>query len=128
MERIEITLPLPPKALHPNARKHWRAKLQPKKKARVDAHLAAKAAIDRAGMRCAPGWGLAEIRSTWYLSRRNDPDNLIAWAKSYFDGFADATLIVNDSGFCYWQPQQVIGKAANGRREVVFEITERKSA
>src|SRR5688572_30571895 len=70
---IEITLPLPPKEMHPNARKHWRSKMKPKQRQRNDAYLAALAATQ--GRRQQPFWTLAEVHTTWYLARRNDQDN-----------------------------------------------------
>lgn len=125
IDRLEVTLPLPPKALHPNARKHWRAKMKPKKQQRADAFWAAYAAI---GMRNYPQWKLAEIQSTWYLARRNDQDNLIAWLKATADGLADAKVVGDDRGFIWLPPQQITGKAAKGERKVVLEIRERREA
>ena len=123
---ITITLPLPPRALHPNARKHWRAKMKPKKDQRLEAYWSARAVIsEQVGPLQVLNWKLAEVQSTWYLARRNDADNLIAWLKATNDGLADAGIVDNDRGFIFMPPKQVTGKAAKGRREVVLTITKR---
>lgn len=123
MERIEITLPLPPPEMHPNKRHHWRAKMKPKAKQRDDARIAALA---RLGSRMPPQWPLAEVQSTWYLARRNDHDNLIAWAKATWDGLADAGIVGNDRGFVFLPPVQVTGKEARGARKLVVVVTKRE--
>ena len=53
--------------------------------------------------------------------RRRDRDNHQAMCKSYCDGFADAGVIVNDSGFI----QNPVEFAVGPRRGVVFEIEAR---
>lgn len=118
MDRITITVPLPPRELHPNARKHWRAKMQAKSRQRGDACLAAMSATRSKG----PGWTLAEVHTTWYMARKNDSDNLIAWGKATWDGLQDAGIIQDDGGFIYMPPKQVIGARSKGERKLVIEV------
>lgn len=123
MERIEIVLPLPPKEMHPNARVHWKAKLRPKKKQREAAFWAGLAATnDRY-----PLLRYADVKSIWFLARRNDPDSLIAWLKATFDGLQQANVLATDAYLTHLPPEQFTGKAANGERKLVLTITERKS-
>ena len=123
-ESITIILPLPPKQMHPNKRCHWRAKMQPKKKQRMDAYLAALAAIKELGRH--PEWPAAEVITTWYLARQNDRDNLVSWGKATWGGLADA-LRCNDSGFVHWPPHQICGKDAKGERKLVIVIRKRNA-
>jgi Holliday junction resolvase RusA-like endonuclease len=129
-EKIEITLPLPPKEMCPNARKHWRAKMKPKKKQREDAFHAARYRLmcSREFMNGPPRWRFAECQATFYMPRRRDGDNLIAWLKATFDGLQDAGIIENDGNFIHLPPKQITAKAANGERKVVLVITERRAA
>jgi Holliday junction resolvase RusA-like endonuclease len=120
---ITITLPLPPAEMYPNARKHWRAKMKPKKQQRNSAYAAAMDALES---ELPPRWKLAECQATFYLERRRDGDNLAAWLKATMDGLQDAGIVANDSGFIHLPPIQHTAKAANGERKVVLQITERK--
>jgi hypothetical protein len=117
---ITIELPLPPKQMRPNARCHWRAKLKPKAQQRQEAYLCAKAA-------CAnpPRWELAEVEATFYVARRWDSDNCIGSMKASADGLEDAGIVVNDSGFIWLPPKQVIDGKRTGKRGVVLRITKR---
>lgn len=121
-EAITITLPLPPQAMYPNARTHWKAKMKPKAMQRQQAYYAAKAATDSG-----PQWTLAECQATFYLERKRDGDNLIAWLKATFDGLEDAGIVENDGNFIHLPPQQFTGKQSNGERKVVLTITPRAS-
>lgn len=74
-DTITVEVPNPPKALHPNSRTHWRAKIRPKQKYR-DAYevLALEATkCDR------PEWATAKVRIRWYGKthsvRQMDQDN-----------------------------------------------------
>jgi hypothetical protein len=125
MDAITITIPLPPKQMHPNARSHWRAKMKPKAQQRVEAMWAGQSACGGRGK--GPRWKMAEVQATWYLARQNDQDNLLAWLKGTFDGLADAGIVDNDRGFVFMPPVQVTGKAAKGERKVVLVITPRES-
>jgi Holliday junction resolvase RusA-like endonuclease len=120
MEAITVIIPLPPQAMYPNARKHWKAKMKPKREQREAAFLAGVSAVKRG-----PRWTLAECQATFYLERRRDGDNLIAWLKATFDGLEDAGIVENDGNFIHLPPKQVTGKHANGERKVVLTITPR---
>lgn len=92
---IRITLPLPAAILSPNARAHWGAKA---KAVRFHREVARHASTFANG----DGLMLAECRiditAFHKTARRRDRDNLISACKAYFDGFADAGLVKNDSG------------------------------
>lgn len=117
---MKLTLPLPPKALHPNARVHWKAKLKPKAKARGEAALVASTAPDKPPK----PWAKARVRPTFYLPRRQDLDNLGAWCKAYYDGISDAGVVANDSGLIPLTAIQITGKGLDYRVEL--DITEDK--
>ena len=128
MSSISIELPLPPKQMHPNRRAHWRAKMKPKAEQRSTARILAVHAIrdSIAGLKHSPPhWKMAEVQSTWYLARENDPDNLVAWMKGTLDGLADAGIVGNDRGFVLMPPKQVLDPKRNGKRGLVLTITER---
>ena len=87
-----LTLPIPPKALHPNARPHWAAKMTAKREYRQTVFLLALSA------RPAKPWAKATARAVFYTrtAHRHDPDNLNAWLKSGVDALADARYVEND--------------------------------
>jgi len=94
---VILTLPWPERALHPNARVHWRQLAKAKKAARSLAFLEAV----RAG---AKGANLPAGRLHLWIDfyppdrRRRDDDGLLASMKAHRDGIADA-LGVDDSRF-----------------------------
>lgn len=93
---VVVRLGLPPRELHPNARKHWRAKIKPKQQARVQAWLNASIAVQK---RIDVPFAKAVWRADWTFSdkrSRHDDDNLTAWLKAYLDGIADAGIVAND--------------------------------
>ena len=108
--------------MHPNARKHWRAKMTPKKLQRELAFLSAKQSMEH--LPRPPKWKLAEVQTTWYVARTNDQDNLLSWAKGTWDGIADAGVVDNDRGFVFLPPVQVTGTKEKERRLVIV-VTER---
>lgn len=120
MMAITIVLPLPPRTLSPNGRSHWATKARAVKKYRGDAKVAALAAMNEAGMRCAPMWERATAAITFYkrTAHQSDLDNLIASLKAGLDGIADAGVIANDSGLTPLPPT-VVKDAANPRVEIV---------
>lgn len=118
MPRVTITLPLPPKALSPNARVHWAAKHRATRAARGRAKIEALRAIGHAASPC---WPTASARVTVYAKtrQRRDRDNLLASCKAYFDGIADAGVLADDSGLVH-QPLRIELDRANPR--LVIEI------
>ncbi len=98
---VTIDLPLPHKDLSPNSRKHWRAKMGPKKSNRQTAYYLAVAALNRASP---PAWSKAKIELHFFYETTNnkgrrDQDNAIAWCKAYIDGIADAGIVTDDKAF-----------------------------
>lgn len=94
---MELVLPWPDRALHPNARSHWAAKAKATKAARTHAHLLAAAC----------GWGKATLPEgrlhLWWDfyppdRRRRDDDGLLSSMKAARDGIADA-LRIDDNRF-----------------------------
>lgn len=115
---MTITLPLPPKSLHPNARPCWQAKARATKKARSEAALIARMAPDRP----AEPWEKATVQATFYLKRKQDSDNLVAWTKATLDGL-QGWIVVNDSGLTILPPIQIVGKDLDHRLELKVEET-----
>ena len=126
MHRLEITLPLPPKELAPNFRKHkhWGSRSRATKAARGDAYLAALDAIARQKPRGLP-WGAATVRGVFYLPPRwrGDKTNLQGWLKAYEDGVQDAGVVVNDEVFVPLPPEVNVDKA-DPRVVLVVEMIE----
>lgn len=94
---MTLTLTWPNRALHPNARTHWRAKAQHVRAARNDAYVIARAA----------GWHMLQLpdgRLHLWMDffppdrRHRDDDGLLASMKAARDGLADA-LGIDDHRF-----------------------------
>lgn len=115
--RLVITLPLPRKALSPNARGHWSSKARAVKAYRTLA-WAESLAHDPA-----PRWARATAQASFFFmdARSRDGDNLLASLKSAFDGLADAGIVANDSGITHLPPKLGTDKA---RPRVEIEIWE----
>jgi len=117
MTAITITLPLPDKALSPNARVHWAKKAKLTKSYRDVAAWATVVATRPMN----PFWKKASYTARFYFKddRRRDADNAIASLKSALDGVADAGLVVND--FALWpeRPEFHTDKE-NPRVEITF--------
>jgi crossover junction endodeoxyribonuclease RusA len=96
---MQITLPWPPRCLHPNDRSHWRIVRAAAKTARGDAFLLTRSAMAR-------GRPLFGDDSKVYLRltfcppnrRKHDIDGCLSANKAALDGIADA-LGVDDSRF-----------------------------
>jgi crossover junction endodeoxyribonuclease RusA len=105
---VTIYLPLPPDALKPNARVHWRTKAKATKTYRETARWAAHAPHPAA-------WKAAEIQAHFRFKqdRRRDRDNLLASLKAAFDGLVDARLLSDDSGVTHlpvtWEKHDTTG-------------------
>ena len=92
-ESVTITMGLPPKALHPNARPHHHEKARATKAYRRAAYLRTVAA----GVESGP-WERATVSATFYhrVSRRRDDVNFLAAMKPAYDGLVDAGLLEDD--------------------------------
>lgn len=111
---MQLTLPLPPIALHPNSRTRnhlYRAAMV--KKARGEAEFLSRLIAPSQPFK------RATIQPTFYLPRKNDSTNLADWLKAYLDGL-QPHVIVNDSGVTLLPPLQVTGKGLDYR--VVLDI------
>jgi len=120
MNSITITIPLPPHAVKPNTRCHWRAKATAVKRYRRQAWAAAMGALQGA---TPPMWvkAKAHICAFYPTLQRPDPDNLVSSCKSVFDGFADAGIIANDRDL--WPERPTISKDKENPR-IEITITE----
>lgn len=91
---MTVACPVPPKSLHPNARKNWKSKAIDKKEYRFTVGLLARAcpAIPR------EPWIKASILTKFFFRMKNvrDRDNLLAWCKTGYDGLQDAGVFVDD--------------------------------
>lgn len=119
MTTLNLTIPLPPSAVKPNARVHWAKKARATKSYRRTAWAAAVATIKGPP----PRWLQARVQVTYYsrTAIHPDPDNIIASLKAAFDGIADAGVIANDKGL--WPERPVIRKDSKNAR-VELTITE----
>ena len=119
IQRLVVTLPWPAASLSPNARTHWAVKQRATRDARFAAKLFAMDAMRRQGW---PGRITnARASATFFHrkdGRRRDGDNHLAMCKAYFDGFADAGVIADDSGFTHSPPKFV----PEGKRRVELVI------
>jgi len=114
---IRLTVPIPNKALWPNARPHWAAKAKAVRNARAGAWARANIAIDG----WPPKWMEAETRTVFYMATKRavDRDNAQAAMKSIWDGIADAGVIRNDAGFIH-HPPQMLHDPKNPRVEITI--------
>ena len=96
-----VCLPLPSRALSPNARVHWAVKSRAVKSARSASAWAAKVALhaNRHIAHLFPARSASvEYVFHWPDRRRRDDDNAVASCKSYRDGLVDGGLLVDDCG------------------------------
>lgn len=90
-----ITLPWPPRELHPNARTHWAKKAKHTKACRDRAGWEAKAS----GIKCKPEGSIGVMLVFCPPDkRRRDLDGCLSSCKAYLDGIADG-LGVDDYRF-----------------------------
>lgn len=112
---LQIVLPLPPKALHPNtARVHWAARAKATAKCRGEACFLTRDAIARQIGYATLPWKAATIQATFYFrdKRRRDKSNLNAWLKAAQDGIAEAGVVANDEAFTPLPPIVEVDKAS----------------
>lgn len=116
---IRIEMPLPHKALSPNARVHYLTKAKKVKEYRAIAHYSA---IAKTPFSQLPdrGWPEATTQATFYhpTRGRRDADNLLASLKPAFDGIADAGVILDDSGLVHLPVRKEVDKE-NPRVEIL---------
>ena len=119
---LRLTLPLPAKALSPNARVHWAHKARVVKEHREFAWAIAMLAISPGRK---PKWERAEAEATFYwpTRHRRDRDNAAASLKAYWDGIADAGVLADDAGLVHL-PVRMEHDAANPRVEVIIRALE----
>ena len=129
-DKVEIVIPLPPPATHPNssaARGHWSVKAKAAKKQRSDACWATLLAIDEAEMGGRPSWPAATIQATFHKpearAKRSDRDGLNAWLKATIDGIVDAGLLDDDRGVQLQPAIELLGEQSDGERKVVLVVT-----
>lgn len=98
-EVVVLALRLPNRKTHPNGRPHWRARAAAVKIDRQYAGLVTRAEMGGRHYE----WPKATIKAVWTFktAAKRDKDGLLSWCKAYFDGFADAGLVVNDSEFTH---------------------------
>lgn len=92
MNELQIELPIPPIAIHPNRRMLDRmAFAKVVRKARANATACTLAALGRSE---SPRWSKVALECRWYFPcvRKRDEDNLTGWIKAYRDGIADAGI------------------------------------
>lgn len=94
MTELTITLPIPPKALWPNARPHWRAKNKAFQAYKQASCVAAFVATNGTRHK----WECATCQCAFAFKRRGrrDPDNLMAAMKAVWDGLVVAGLLKDD--------------------------------
>ena len=127
--KLTIEIPLPPRALSPNARVHWSKKSAAAKMMRNLATNACLLAQNEERWTDMPGWETAGLSATFYFKDRrgasSDRDNLISSLKSAVDGIADSGLLADDHGV-EWQ--SVVRAVDKSNPRVVLEITEIEDA
>lgn len=101
---LEITIPIPHKATHPNARVHWAAKARHTKKQKVDGMVAGRCAIitkERNDGHPFKAFRKASVEAVFFFRTKHsrDHDNLSAWLKASLDGIAAAGVVGNDRAF-----------------------------
>ena len=130
LDRLEIVIPLPPPATHPNssaARGHWSVKSNAAKKQRGDGCWATLYAMQEAGIEGRPHWPAASIQATFHKpdpnAKRSDRDGLNAWLKATIDGIVDAGLLDDDRGVLLQPAIELLGKQSDSERKVVLVVT-----
>ena len=105
---ISISLRLPSKACHPNARPHYMAKANATAK---DRKLACYCALEAMGGQKF-GWRSAVETVVFNVKGHHDHANLSQWLKAYRDGFVDAGVLVNDDQLIHMPVKQIVDRKA----------------
>ena len=99
---VMIVLPFPPFILSPNARKHWKAKMEPAGSYKYDCMIAAlnvRRRLELQGFAFPMGPVPVKAHITFILTsrRRRDWDNLLSAFKYGIDGIVAAGLLEDDN-------------------------------
>jgi len=116
---LELDLPLPPEPLYPNSRTrnhNYFAKL-------VKSNRATVAMLAKVAKPHGAPFDALILQPVFYMPRRRDADNLLAWIKSTQDGLQDAGWVRNDSTITLLPPKQVTGKLAG--RKLILQVVAR---
>jgi crossover junction endodeoxyribonuclease RusA len=92
---LNLTLPYPPKELHPNFRALWQVKMGVRKEYRWGVAVLALRQLGNPAPRLAPPV-TAYLTFAFGVKRDRDEDNLLAACKSLFDGLVDARVLAGD--------------------------------
>jgi len=129
-ERFEVRLPLPPLALSPNGRTHWRTRARLVTQHRGEAKWRALEALGYAynPVPLFPAGTVVRVTAWVYRPKRRkrmDDDNFKASCKAYLDGLTDAGVWADDKqarwGDVEWGSEEVFGGRAEGG--VVLTLT-----
>lgn len=120
---LTIELPVPPKALSPNARVHYHVRARAVKAYRLAAHLNAVASrIDSSpSWEPVPYFRAGTTQVTWYTKtkRKPDADNALSSLKAAWDGITDSGFLADDRGLTH---QPIIFLVDKHRPRVVLRI------
>lgn len=96
-DRLEITLPFPPRELSPNSRDGWWLKSRVARQYREDCAWLAVEARNKAGItRSLPTPVTASVVFVVKDRRKRDSDNLLASFKAGIDGIVNSGLLIGD--------------------------------
>ncbi len=125
MKPLVISLPLPPRFVHPNGKAMTRGgEMQKRRETKACRKNACEAALVDSNW-ARPKWIRAAVAPTFYFKdkRRRDGDGANASLKAYIDGIADAGIVANDSGITLLPP---VFKCDKEKPRVVLSIVELK--
>lgn len=124
---IKITMEIPPQALSPNSRGHWRKKANATKLYRQDGGIAAWMAIRAmpSAVRTHLPWTKVEMQMTFFrkTNGRYDSDNALASMKAGIDSLVDAKLLADDNQITHL-PVIITKDAKDPRVEIVIRRLE----
>lgn len=122
---MKIECPLPPKILHPNSNPHYQSKANAVKKQRKAsgefAWLAAREMAEPLTRAFVTLHFHLPLARRGAKKRFHDPDNLIAWAKSTFDGLVDGGVFTDDKELVHLPPTQC--HVDDLKTKLVVEVT-----